>query len=74
MGLVALGAVLGVFGFAVHILWFASVLVQAVLFGMLGADLRAGRRGGGLIPEVVTAVRAEVEAVRDAVAPDQTND
>ena len=65
LGLVALAIVLGLIGFAVHFLWFASIVVMSVLFGLIASELR-GRRTGGVTTAVVDAFVGEARNVVDA--------
>jgi hypothetical protein len=58
LAVLALTFICGLIGFAVHFLWFAAVLLMAVLLGLAAAELRAGRRRG-----VISEVAAEAKNV-----------
>jgi hypothetical protein len=63
LGVLSAALLLGLFGFLLHILWFGSVVLMAVLLGQIATDFQ-GRRGGGAISEVVgTAVDEAREVV-----------
>jgi hypothetical protein len=51
----------GAFGFALHFLWFVSIVVMSVLLGMIAAEAR-GRRS------VISEVVADVKNVADDIA------
>jgi hypothetical protein len=65
--LLALAILFGVIGFAVHFLWFGSIVLMAVLLGLIVSELRS-RRGKTVISEVVTTVMVEAKSVADAIA------
>jgi hypothetical protein len=53
----------GLVGLAVHFLWFVSIVLMALLVGLIGSEARR-QRGHGLVAEVV----AEARAVADDIA------
>ena len=60
----------GLLGLAIHILWIVSIVLMALLVGLIGADSRR-QRGHGLVAEVV----AEARGVMDDIAqPDLGSD
>jgi hypothetical protein len=73
----------GLVGLAVHILWIVSIVLMALLVGLIGADARR-QRGHGLVAEVVAEARgvaddigapalaAHDEPVQDA-SPEETS-
>jgi hypothetical protein len=63
LAILALALVLGLFGLFLHALWLGAIVLMAVLLGWGAAELR-GRRGSGVISEVV----AEAKSVVDDVA------
>jgi Flp pilus assembly protein TadB len=65
--LLALAIVFGVIGFAVHFLWFGSIVLMAVLLGLIVSEMRS-RRGQTVISEVVATVMVEAKSVADAIA------
>ena len=65
--LLALAILFGVIGFAVHFLWFGSIVLMAVLLGLIVSEMRI-RRGKSVISEVVTTVMVEAKSVADAIA------
>jgi Flp pilus assembly protein TadB len=65
--LLALAILFGVIGFAVHFLWFGSIVLMAVLLGLIVSEMRS-RRGKSVISEVVTTVIVEAKSVADAIA------
>ena len=65
--LLALAILFGVIGFAVHFLWFGSIVLMAILLGLIVSEMR-GRRGKSVISEVVTTVMVEAKSVADALA------
>jgi hypothetical protein len=50
-----------------HFLWFGSIVLMAVLLGLIVSEMRI-RRGKSAISEVVTTVMVEARSVADAVA------
>jgi hypothetical protein len=73
--LVILGLALlfGLIGEAVRVLWLASIVLMAILFGLIAAELR-GRRagGGGVISDVVTTVMTEAKNVAEEISSGTT--
>jgi hypothetical protein len=65
--LLALALLFGVIGFAVHFLWFGSIVLMAVLLGLIVSEMRS-RRGESVISEVVTTVMVEAKSVAEAIA------
>jgi hypothetical protein len=65
--LLALAILFGVIGFAVHFLWFGSIVLMAVLLGLIVSEMRS-RRGKSVISEVVTTVMVEAKSVAEAIA------
>jgi hypothetical protein len=65
--LLALALLFGVIGFAVHFLWFGSIVFMAVLLGLIVSEMRS-RRGESVISEVVTTVMVEAKSVAEAIA------
>jgi hypothetical protein len=65
--LVALAILFGVIGFAVHFVWFGSIVLMAVLLGLIASEMRS-RRGKSVISEVVTTVMVEAKSVAEAIA------
>jgi hypothetical protein len=67
VGILALALVFGLIGFAVHAFGLAAIVLMAVLLGLIASGLR-GRRGGGVISEVATAVSAEAKNLAEDIA------
>jgi len=67
LAILALAIVLGLIGLAVHFLWWPAIVLMAVLFGLIASDLK-GRRGGGVISDVVTTVMVEAKSVAEDIA------
>jgi hypothetical protein len=65
--LLALAILFGLIGFAVHFLWFGSIVLMAVLLGLIVSEMRS-RRGKSVISEVVTTVMVEAKSVAEAIA------
>jgi Flp pilus assembly protein TadB len=65
--LLALAILFGVIGFAVHFLWFGSIVLMAVLLGLIVSEMRS-RRGKSVIADVVTTVMVEAKNVAEAIA------
>jgi hypothetical protein len=57
----------GVIGFAAHFLWFGSIVLMAILLGLIVSEMRS-RRGTSVISEVVTTVMVEAKSVAEALA------
>ncbi len=57
---VALG--FGLLGLAIHFLWIVSIVLMALLVGLIGAEGRR-QRGHGLVAEVVAEARGFVEDI-----------
>jgi hypothetical protein len=62
LGVIALALVCSVIGFAVHAFWLASIVLMAILFGLVAAELRSAR-GRGVISEVMSEARVITEEV-----------
>jgi hypothetical protein len=69
LAILALALVFGLVGLAIHVLWFAAIVLMALLLGLMASELR-GRRDGGVISEVATAVREEAKKVAADVTGD----
>jgi len=57
----------GLLGLAVHVLWFAAIVLMAVLLGLIASQLR-DRRGGGVVSAVVSTVMVEAKSVGEDIA------
>ena len=57
---VALG--FGLIGLAIHFLWIVSIVLMALLVGLIGAEARR-QRGHGLVAEVVAEARAVADDI-----------
>jgi len=55
LALLTLAIVLALVGFALHFLWFAAVVVLALLWGYQASMLRGARDGGGVASAIVTS-------------------
>jgi hypothetical protein len=64
--LLALAILLGLIGLAVHVLWFGSIVLMSVLFGLISSGLRGQR--GGVIAEMATTVMVEAKSVADGIS------
>jgi hypothetical protein len=58
IALAALGS--GVLGLAIHLFWIVSIVLMALLAGLIGAEARH-QRGHGLVAEVVAEARAAID-------------
>jgi hypothetical protein len=67
LSVLSVAIVLAVIGVAVHALWIVAIVVMAVLWGMVAADLRR-ERGRGVMAEVVTTVVDEAKGVAHALS------
>jgi hypothetical protein len=65
--ILTLAILFGVIGFAVHFLWFGSIVLMAVLMGLIVSEMRS-RRDTSVISEVVTTVMVEAKSVAEAIA------
>jgi Flp pilus assembly protein TadB len=72
LALLTLALTFGVIGLAVHILWFAAIVVMSILLGLLAAELRGQNRGGGVISEVVSSVVDGAKSVVEDVTGSNT--
>jgi hypothetical protein len=66
LALLAVAILLGLIGLAVHVLWFGSIILMSVLFGLMAAGLRGKR--GGVIAEMATTVLVEAKSVADGIS------
>jgi hypothetical protein len=64
--LLAVAILLGLIGLAVHVLWFGSIVLMSVLFGLIASGLRGQR--GGVIAEMATTVMVEAKSVADGIS------
>jgi hypothetical protein len=64
--LLALAILLGLIGLAVHVMWFGSIVLMSVLFGLIASGLRGQR--GGVIAEMATTVIVEAKSVADGIS------
>ena len=62
-----LGFACGLLGLAVHVMWFAAIVLMAVLLGLIASQLR-GPRGGGVVSGVVSTVIVEAKSVGEDIA------
>ena len=67
LAVLALAIVLGLIGLALHFLWIPTIVLMAILFGLLASGLR-GQRGEGVIAQVATTVMDEAKSVVDVVS------
>ena len=54
--ILAVAIILGLIGLAVHVFWLGSIVLMSVLLGLLAADVK-GRRGGGVVSELVAEAK-----------------
>jgi hypothetical protein len=64
--LIALAILLGFIGLAVHVIWFGSIVLMSVLFGLIASGLRGQR--GGVMAEMATTVMVEAKSVADGIS------
>jgi len=69
LAVVGLALLLGLVGLAVHVLWVVSIVVMAILFGLIASGLR-GDTDRGVVSEVVSEVKIMAEEI--AQGPDST--
>jgi hypothetical protein len=55
--ILGLAIAFGLVGLAVHVLWLVSIVLMAVVFGLIAATLR-GSRGRGVISEVAAEAKS----------------
>lgn len=55
--ILGLALAFGLIGLAVHVLWLVSIVLMAVVFGLIAATLR-GSRGRGVISEVTAEAKS----------------
>jgi hypothetical protein len=60
--ILALAILFALAGFAFHFLWFIAIVLMAILLGMIASTVR-GRRGHGVVSEVVAEVRVMAEEI-----------
>lgn len=65
--LLTLAILFGVIGFEVHFFWFGSIVLMAVLLGLIVSEMRS-RHDKSVISEVVTTVMVEAKSVAEAIA------
>jgi hypothetical protein len=71
LAIIAVAVLCGVIGFAIHQFWFAAIVLMALLFGLIAANLRGSRAGGGVLSEVVAEVK---NAAEELTSGDETHD
>lgn len=64
--LLAMAILLGFIGVAVHVVWFGSIVLMSILFGLIASGLRGQR--GGVIAEMATTVMVEAKSVADGIS------
>jgi uncharacterized membrane protein len=72
MAILALALLCGLVGLAVHVFWFVSIVLMAVLLGLAAAALRR-RPGSGVVSEVVAeakSVATEISSAGDSPSGD----
>jgi hypothetical protein len=74
LAIIAVAALCGVIGFAVHLFWFASIVLMALLFGLIAAGLRGSRAGGGVLSGVVAEVKSAAEELTSGEETDEQAD
>jgi len=67
LAILALALICGLLGLAVHVMWFAAIVLMAVLLGLIASQLR-GPRGGGVVSGVVSTVIVEAKSVGEDIA------
>jgi hypothetical protein len=63
--MVIVALLLGLLGLGIHVLWFGSVIVMAILVGLMASDLRSG---GSVISGLATTVADEVRGLANDVS------
>jgi hypothetical protein len=61
--LLTLAIAFGLIGLGLHVLWIVSIVLMALLWGFMAAELGSSRREGGVVSDVVTAVVSETREV-----------
>jgi hypothetical protein len=60
--------VLSLIGFAFHPLWFGSLVLMALLWGLMASDMRRSRDTDRVVPGAVASVVGEANEVAHAIA------
>ena len=63
-----LAMLLGALGFVASIFWIASILVMALLLGLMLADRRTSSSSQGVVSELVAAVVEEVQDISESTS------
>jgi hypothetical protein len=66
--LLSVAIILGLVGFAVHVLWIGAVVLMALLWGYIASGLESSRRRGGVISDVATTVVVEARNLTKEVS------
>jgi hypothetical protein len=66
LALLTAAIVLGLIGLAVHVMWFGSIVLMSVLFGLIASGLRG--KHGGVMAEMATTVMVEAKSVADGIS------
>jgi hypothetical protein len=69
-----LAMLLGALGFVASIFWIASMLVMALLLGLMLANRRSSSSNHGVVSELVAAVVEEVQDISESTSRESNGD
>jgi hypothetical protein len=68
LAVLSLAIVFALVGFALHIFWIASVVLLAVLWGIMASEMGSANRSSGMLSDVVTTVVDEARGLKEEIS------